>query len=180
MPTDRPQASPHRNTQSQDALRKGSRARLKTPPSIVGNSIRMKSRIIWAIIMLAAITGFYYTTIRPANNTSPGFSRRRPPLKDLAPPEIPPPPIPSPNFAPPTLLPPPITSAPIKIPALKTNREPTAGGRLELPIQDNSAIDFSTGAPVVRSGSKEQAALDLAAKEMREATQNTSFPGRQK
>ena len=48
--------------------------------------------------------------------------------------------------------------------------------KTEVPIQDTATIDFSIGAPVVRSGGKDQEALDKALKEMAEATKDVSFP----
>jgi hypothetical protein len=42
-------------------------------------------------------------------------------------------------------------------------------GRPEVPIQNQVTIDFSTGAPVVKSHGKDQEALEAALKEMSEA-----------
>lgn len=47
---------------------------------------------------------------------------------------------------------------------------------LEIPIQDGATIDFSIGAPVVRSGGADTEALERALKEMAEATKGTAFP----
>ena len=136
----------------------------------------MKSRIIWAVVVLAAIAGFYFTTIRPTQTSSPGFSRRRPPLRDLQPPPIAPPPLPAPNRTVPTLSPPPLANAvPPKAPVggRRDDRKPT---RMEVPIQDQATIDFSIGAPVVRSDGKDKEALDKALQEMADATKNVTFP----
>ena len=132
----------------------------------------MKSRIIWAVIVLAAIAGFYVVTIRPTRYSSPGFSRKNPPLRNLKPPDIPPPPLPAPVVVTPTLAPPPLPTQPIV--AKREMRRPMPPP--EVPIQNNATIDFSIGAPVVRSGGKDQEALDKALREIAEATKNTTFP----
>lgn len=134
----------------------------------------MKSRIIWAVIVLAAIAAFYVVTIRPAQYSSPGFSRQHPPklIRNLPPPAIPPPSLPAPVIAMPTLTPPPLPTPPIAV-----RREMRAPMPLpEVPIQNNATIDFSTGYPNVRSSGKDQEALDKALKEIAEATKNTAFP----
>ena len=46
---------------------------------------------------------------------------------------------------------------------------------LTVPIQDGATIDFSIGAPIIRSGGSDGDALDQALQEMSEATQNTRF-----
>ena len=52
----------------------------------------------------------------------------------------------------------------------------TAAFKPEVPIQDGATIDFSIGAPVVRSGGPDTEALDRALKEMADATKNVTFP----
>lgn len=136
----------------------------------------MKSRIIWAAIVLAAVAGFYFTTIRPTQTSSPGFSRRRPPLRDLQPPPIAPPPLPSPNLTVPTLTPPPLNNVTPTQSPVTGRREDRKPKRMEVPIQDQATIDFSIGAPVVRSDGKDKEALDKALREMAEATKNVTFP----
>lgn len=134
----------------------------------------MKSRLLWALVVLAAAAGFYYTTIRPTQVYSPGFSRKRPPLRNLKPPEFAPPPIPQPVIATPT-LPLPAMNQPLVVPPLTARREPRASPQMEVPIQDSATIDFSIGAPVVRSQTKDQEALDRALKEMAEAAKGVTF-----
>ncbi|MSU50114.1 MAG: hypothetical protein EXS37_13690 [Opitutus sp.] len=137
----------------------------------------MKSRIIWAVVVLAAVAGFYYTTIRPANRSSPGFSRKHPPGRNLPPtPEIPAPPLPTPVISTPTLTPPPLPNLSNTLPPIAVKRDDRKPLRTELPIQDKTTIDFSTGAPVVRSGGKDQQDLERALREMAEATKNAAFP----
>lgn len=137
----------------------------------------MKSRIIWAAVLIAALAGFYYVTIRPANTQSPGFSRQRlERLRNAPPPEIPPPPLPEPVFATPTITPPPLDQSIIIPPPVAPRRSGRVSEKMELPIQDNATIDFSIGAPVVRSAGKDKEALDQALREMAEATRDVSFP----
>lgn len=135
----------------------------------------MKSRIIWAIIVLAAIAGFYVVTIQPTRTHSPGFSRKRPPLRDLRPPDVAPPPLPAPSIAMPTITPP-LMNQPIAVPPVGATREQRRAMRPEVPIQDNATIDFSLGSPQVRVQGKDQEALDRALREMAEATQSVTFP----
>ncbi len=129
----------------------------------------MKSRIIWGAIVLAAFVAFYWATLRPmmqsAAPSRPAGDRvplmtNRPtfPLpKEFETATIPTPKLPVP----------PIVSIRVDPPALKPP---------DIPIQNASTIDFSTGAPVVRSGGADDAALDKALKEMAEATKNIEFP----
>jgi hypothetical protein len=135
----------------------------------------MKSRIIWAVIVLAAIAGFYVVTIRPTQTHSPGFSRKRPPLRNLKPPDVALPPLPEPVVAMPTLTPP-LLNQPIQIPAVVSRRDERAAVKHEVPIQDNATIDFSLGSPQVRTQGKDQDALDRVLKEMAEATKDVTFP----
>jgi hypothetical protein len=140
------------------------------------DSPRMKSRIIWAAVLLTAIAGFYAVTIRPTQVSSPGFSRKSPPLRHLQPPEIAPPPLPLPVFETPTLAPPPMAQTILPLPGT-TRLNPRRPQPTEVPIQPNATIDFSPGGiPVIRSGGKDQEAIDRALKEMAEATKDTVFP----
>ena len=133
----------------------------------------MKSRILWLVVVAAAIAGFYYATIRPL------LQPARPPLnrhlsKEYRPLDIPPPPLPEPKIEIPTLpLPLPTAIVPrADATAATDDRRPL---RLEVPIQDGATIDFSIGAPVVRSQGDDKAALEKALKEMAEATKDTQF-----
>ena len=135
----------------------------------------MKSRIIWAAIVLAAIAGFYVVTIKPTQTHSPGFSRKRPPLRHLKPPEVALPPLPEPVVAMPTLTPP-LLNQPIAVPPVGAAREPRRPMNAEVPIQNNTTIDFSLGSPQIRAQGKDQEALDRAIKEMAEAVKDVTFP----
>lgn len=136
----------------------------------------MKSRIIWAVVVLAALAGFYYTTIHPMRTPAPdaGFARKLQRLRDAPPPEIPPPPLPEPVMSMPAIAPPPLDQ-PLVLPpvARRESRQPM---KMDVPIQNNATIDFSIGAPVVRSGGKDQEAIDKALREMAEATKDVTFP----
>ena len=135
----------------------------------------MKSRLLWLVVIIAAIGGFYYTTIRPTLNPAPAMLNRRL-SKEFVPPTIPPPPLPEPKFEIPNFqLPAPETFRPPAA-VLATSGEETPSRRQEVPIQDGTTIDFSIGAPVVRSQGDDKAALEKALKEMAEATKDVSFP----
>ena len=128
----------------------------------------MKSRLIWTAVLIAAIAGFYFATIRPALRTpEPGPDRRRVDreFRAFEPPPIPPPPLPEPRM-PSLTLPPPGT-------VLRNDPVP---GPPEVPIQNGATIDFSTGAPHVRMQGKDQEALEKALRDIAEATKEVTFP----
>lgn len=137
----------------------------------------MKSRILWLVVVLAAIAGFYYTTIRPALTPSPRALNRQV-NKEFRPADIPPPPLPEPKIDIPALrLPSPEVVVPKSAIANPTApRDDRHPSQPEVPIQNGATIDFSIGAPVVRSQGEDQAALDKALKEMAEATKDVTFP----
>ncbi len=130
----------------------------------------MKSRIIWAAIVLAATVGFYFATIRPATQKPGPRLDRRQINRDFKAPEIAPPPLPELVIATPTIAPPP---RPVPIVAPRNDPVPAP---LEVPIQNGATLDFSTGTALVKRQGKDQQALDRALKEMAEATKNTTFP----
>jgi len=131
----------------------------------------MKSRIIWGAVLLAAFAAFYFVTIRPmmtpAATIFHGQTGDRTPLVGTAQPTFNLPEsirtatIPTPVF--PTA---PIVNVRVEPPALK----------MEIPIQNGATIDFSFGAPVVRSGGADDRALEQALQEMADATKNVEFP----
>lgn len=131
----------------------------------------MKSRIIWIAVVIAAIAVFYFVTIRPAMTpVSPKLNRRM--MNEIRPPEIAPPELPAPVVEMPTIpLPSPGSILPDT--TFRDNRQPM---QMEVPIQNRATIDFSIGAPVVRSNPDDVEALDKALKEMAEATKDTKFP----
>ena len=130
----------------------------------------MKSRIIWAAVVLAAIVGFYFTTIRPASQGPGPRLDRRKINRDFKAPEIAPPPLPEVVIATPTIAPP-----VLPIPIVAPRNDPVPGP-LEVPIQHGATLDFSTGTAMVKRQGKDQEAMDRALKEMAEATKNTTFP----
>ena len=134
------------------------------------SKLYMKSRIIWAAVVLAAIAGFYFVTIRPTMKGRAERVDRRQidrAFKDFKPPEIPAPPLPEVVIAMPKI------ARPMPIVAPRNDPVP---GPLVVPIQDGATIDFSYGAPMVKRQGKDQEALDRALKEMAEATKNVTFP----
>ena len=136
----------------------------------------MKTRLLFAAIVIAALVGFYLMTIRPTQTRSPGFSRRQlERLHDARPPNIPPPPLPAPVISMPTMAPPPLEQ-PLIIPPVTRRREARPLTTMEVPIQDRATIDFSTGAPNVRSDGKDKEAMEKALKEIEEATKDFTFP----
>lgn len=130
----------------------------------------MKSRIIWLVVVVAALAGFYYTTIKPTLTPTPPALNRRV-NREFRPLDIAPPPLPAPKIETPA-LPLPLPSAVVAQPA-RDGRTPL---RTEVPIQNGATIDFSIGAPIVRSQGDDQAALDRALKEMADATKDVTFP----
>jgi hypothetical protein len=129
----------------------------------------MKSRLLWlailAVLAAVAVSFFVPRPLRP----SPAIRNAVPPvaLRELAPPPLPAITVPPPNF--PTVAP-----AVIPAPRPKIFQSPP----LEIPIQDHATIDFSLGAPMVRSGGTDGAALEQALKNMDDATKNMKFgPG---
>lgn len=134
----------------------------------------MKSRLLWAVVVLAAIAGFYFVTIRPAlQESAPKVDRRQinRDFQDFKPPPIPPPPLPEVALTTPSLPPP----APPAMPVVAPRNDPVPGP-LEVPIQDRATLDFSTGAAVVKKGPTEQQLIDRAVKEMEDATKDIVFP----
>jgi hypothetical protein len=133
----------------------------------------MKSRLIWIAVVIAAVTGFYFITIRPAMRVPPERINRRQldrEFKDFKPPEIAPPPLPEVVIATPK-----ITAPPHLVPIVAPRNDPVPGPP-EVPIQDGATIDFSHGAPMVKKQGKDQEALERALKEMAEATKDVTFP----
>lgn len=136
----------------------------------------MKSRLLWAAVVLAAIAGFYLVTIRPALREPPPKIDRQKinrDFQDFKPPALPPPPVPQVQVN----LPPLPLPAPKPMPIVAPRNDPVPGPP-EVPIQDGATIDFSTGAAQVKRGGKDQEAIEKALKEMAEAAKDISFPPR--
>ena len=125
-------------------------------------------------MLVAAIAGFYFATIRPALRESPAVPDRRSINREFAgfqPPPIPPPPLPEIRMPALPLPPPPSVAGAVR-------RDDSAPATLEVPIQNGATIDFSTGAPHVRMQGKDKEALDQALRDIAEATKETAFPPR--
>jgi hypothetical protein len=129
----------------------------------------MKSRLLWALILVVAIAALYCGISRPQVSTLP--KRIRDPLADLKPVPVPPPEMP-PLAVPelPAITPPPLPP--------KIRLEPLAS-QPEVPLQDRATIDFSIGAPVVRVQGKDQEALEAAVKEIAEVEKTMKIPAKE-
>jgi hypothetical protein len=138
----------------------------------------VKSRLIWIAVIVVAVGAFYYTTIRPTlTPTSPGLNRKL--SKEFHPAAIPPPPLPAPIIETPTIpLPAPGTVGVSSSTHASLRRDDGRPAPLEVPIQNGATIDFSFGAPIVRTQGDDQAALEKTLKEMAEATKDITFPPR--
>jgi hypothetical protein len=130
----------------------------------------MKNRLLWVAVVIAASVGFYFAMVKPAINPTPPPVTMEDLKKMKPPPQLPPPELPAPVISEVVLAPP--VLQPIALPAVRTVVPPT---KLEVPIQDRTTIDFSTGAPQIRVQGKDAEALDQALKEMAEATKDISF-----
>jgi len=139
----------------------------------------MKSRIIWAAILLAAIAGFYIVTIQPTHTQSLGFSRKRPPLRHLAPPEIAPPALPSPVFTTPNLLSP-LLNPQFSLSSMAPGAGASGPPRLEMPVQDDATVGLLTGPSPINLSGKDQEALDRVLKAMADATKDVTIPAPKK
>jgi hypothetical protein len=125
----------------------------------------MKTRLLWIAILAIGITALYFGIARPQVSSIPEELRK--PIADLKP--VLPPPIDLPVLViPPT---PTITPPPLR-PVSRARQffEPP-----EVPIQHNATIDFSTGAPVVKTFGKDKEDLEKAMREIAEVTKGTSF-----
>lgn len=131
----------------------------------------MKFRLLWpvlAVLMVAAM--FYFYRGNPAGSKAgPGV---RSPTTKRVPLEAPPPAVPLVAVEPPVMTAHAITAPPVQLPAPPRQVAP----EMAIPIQDRATIDFSIGAPVVRSGGSDAEALEKALRQMEEATKNISFP----
>jgi hypothetical protein len=133
----------------------------------------VKSRLVWIAVIVAALVGFYVTSVRPL--LAPATTNLNQRLtREYRPPEIPLPPLPEPKIETPTIPLPPPSAIRVPPPAAPAARTAEARG-LDVPIQHGATIDFSLGAPIVRSQGADKEALDKALKEMAEATKDVQF-----
>lgn len=125
----------------------------------------MKSRLLWLAILLVGGAALYFGIARPPVTTIPENVRE--PMADLKP-EI------APTIALPEVKVPDLPAiAPPALPPLASRRMEPVIPPPEVPIQNQATIDFSTGAPVVKSFGKDQDALEAALKEIAEVEKKT-------
>ncbi len=131
----------------------------------------MQSRRLWAAVALLVMVAFYFWSRHPlpfpdarargnlkkANDHGIESPANAVPFVAAPPPVVTVPPIALPPVA---MLPPPPRLAP----------------EMVVPIQDRATIDFSIGAPVVRSGGSDSEILERALRQMEEATKDMTFP----
>ncbi|MEX2044814.1 MAG: hypothetical protein WD941_05630 [Opitutus sp.] len=128
----------------------------------------MNKRVIWLAVAIGLILAGYFVNRRMAVPVPAESYASKNPL-DWGPIPYDLPPLPPVNFPPPDLAVPVIEPPPVS-----QTRGMTMP--LEVPIQDGATVDFSIGAPVVRSGGADTEALDRALKEMAEAAKGVVFP----
>ncbi len=130
----------------------------------------MKSRIIWLVVVFAAMAGFYFTTLKPLlQPTAPRLNRRM--IREFKTPELS-----IPQVSPPEVVIPTVSLPPVRLPAfVVSERRELSPNSPVVPIQDRTTIDFSVGAPVIRAQSEDQAAMDKALREMNEAVKDITF-----
>ena len=128
----------------------------------------MKTRLLWTLICAVALPALYFGITRPeVSNIPKNLRDRTDDLKPIALPPLEPPPLVIPEL--PAVTIPPLP--PVR-PAVRNDPVPA---RPEVPIQNQATIDFSTGAPVVRTHGKDQEALESALKEMAEVIQGAKI-----
>jgi hypothetical protein len=120
----------------------------------------MKTRLLWTLIFATAAPALYFGITRPHVSSIPDNLRES--IDELKPVV---PPIELPALAIPEL---PVLTIPTLPPLRPGTRSDPSLNRPEVPIQHQATIDFSTGAPVVRTHGKDQDALESALKEMSE------------
>ena len=124
------------------------------------------------LILAIGAPAVYFGITQPHVSSIP--SHIRDPIDELKPtvPTLEPPALVIPEI-------PPLTAPALTIPALPDIRPVTRSdpilGLPVVPIQNQATIDFSTGAPVVRTGGKDQDELDKALKEMSDVLKDAKF-----
>ena len=124
----------------------------------------MKTRLLWTLILGVGLTALFFGITQPHVSLLPSEVRN---IEDLKPPILPP-------LEPPPLVIPetPTLSLPVFTPSVRVDPIPP---RPEVPIQDRATIDFSTGAPVVRTHGKDQDALERALREISEVLKDAKL-----
>jgi hypothetical protein len=124
----------------------------------------MKTRLLWTLILGVGLTALYFGITQPHVSTIPDEIRDS--LDDLKPPALPPLEMPALVMPEPPALVMPETPA-LRLPGLVgAGRSESVPTQPEVPIQNQATIDFSTGAPVVRTHGEDQDALESALQEI--------------
>ena len=128
----------------------------------------MKSRAFWPLVLALLFAAGVWAIMRANRQRAAPLAQpqTRPSRQELTPP----PRIAQPVVAAPTPAAVTTATAPLPPPPPRPRFTP-----LETPIQDKSTIDFSIGAPVVRSDGADKDALESALKNMAEATKDVKF-----
>lgn len=129
----------------------------------------MKTRLLWAAVVLAACIGFYFAMVKPAVFPEP----KKLTIEDLKklrpaappPPQLPQPVVPDVVVAMPAL-------PPVPLPAVRPPPTRSISSDQIVPIQDGTTIDFSYGGPQIRNQGKDAEELDKALKEIAEAVKD--------
>ena len=127
----------------------------------------MKTRLLWTLIFAIGAPALYYGITQPHVSSIPSsihdpMDELKPALPPLEPPALVIPELPALTIPPLPPIRPPVRSDPIL-------------SRPEVPIQNQATIDFSTGAPVVRTHGKDQDALEKALKEMSDVLKDATI-----
>ena len=133
----------------------------------------MKNRILWLALTVAVIAAAYFIARRPTPPAPGGTADRTPPAsqtRSVAPGPVYATPAPVATQTAPGR---PMTTA---TPVAPRVQRKTESPKPVVPIQDGATIDFSIGAPVVRSGGTDTEALERSLKEMATATKDVTFP----
>jgi hypothetical protein len=120
----------------------------------------MRARLTWiALIVIGALVFAWWLDRNPAASPAPAGKKRA----------LPPPP---PITAQPPVAKPVVPPAAVTVPRMAPPR-PLAQ-QLEVPIQDQATIDFSYGAPMVKSGGADAEAMERSLREMNAALKDLS------
>lgn len=128
----------------------------------------MKGRTAWILLvpLIAALGLAAFFALRPQKKAPP-LTRFEEQVRKLP---MPPPPA---IEIPPVQLPP-VQTQPLLL--APPPRERLVITPQEIPIQNNATIDFSIGAPVMRSDGPDKEAMEHALREMADATKDITFP----
>lgn len=127
--------------------------------NVESQSARVRPTLI-ALVLIGALIAGWWLWREPAPPAAPLQTKR---------PLPPPPPITAqPRVAPP-LVP------PANVPLPKSAPRPSLAQQLEVPMQDQATIDFSYGAPMVKSGGSDAEALERSMREINAALKDIAI-----